>query len=237
MVTGPTGSGKSTTLYSALKRINQPDKKIITIEDPVEYQMDGINQIHVNPQIGLTFASGLRHIVRQDPDVIMVGEIRDRETADTAIRAALTGHFVYSSLHTNDAPSAISRLTDMGVENYLITSSLVAVLAQRLVRVICPHCRVPAGTRISPLGETVPSWKGAGCDSCFGSGYTGRVGIFELMELNDELRRLIMQNADASVLTDVARRNGMRNLREDGWLKVSTGVTTVEEVMRVTQEF
>ncbi len=146
LVTGPTGSGKSTTLYSALKRINQPDKKIITIEDPVEYQMDGINQIHVNPQIGLTFAAGLRHIVRQDPDVIMVGEIRDRETADIAIRSALTGHFVFSTLHTNDAPSAITRLTDMGVENYLITSSLVAVLAQRLVRVICPHCKVPDGT-------------------------------------------------------------------------------------------
>ena len=141
LVTGPTGSGKSTTLYSALKRINLPDKKIITIEDPVEYQMDGINQIHVNPQIGLTFAAGLRHIVRQDPDVIMVGEIRDRETADIAIRAALTGHFVFSTLHTNDAPSAITRLTDMGVENYLITSSLVAVLAQRLVRVICAHCK------------------------------------------------------------------------------------------------
>ena len=147
LVTGPTGSGKSTTLYSALKRINQTDKKIITIEDPVEYQMDGINQIHVNPQIGLTFAAGLRHIVRQDPDVIMVGEIRDRETADIAIRAALTGHFVYSTLHTNDAPSAITRLTDMGVENYLITSSLVAVLAQRLVRVICPQCKASAGHR------------------------------------------------------------------------------------------
>ena len=145
LVTGPTGSGKSTTLYSALKRINHPDKKIITIEDPVEYQMDGINQIHVNPQIGLTFAAGMRHIVRQDPDVIMVGEIRDRETADIAIRSALTGHFVYSTLHTNDAPSAITRLTDMGVENYLMSSSLVAVLAQRLVRMICTHCRVVGG--------------------------------------------------------------------------------------------
>ena len=148
LVTGPTGSGKSTTLYSALKRINQTDKKIITIEDPVEYQMDGINQIHVNPQIGLTFAAGLRHIVRQDPDVIMVGEIRDRETADIAIRSALTGHFVYSTLHTNDAPSAITRLTDMGVENYLITSSLVAVLAQRLVRVICADCKAAGRRRV-----------------------------------------------------------------------------------------
>ena len=155
LVTGPTGSGKSTTLYSALKRINHSDKKIITIEDPVEYQMDGINQIHVNPQIGLTFAAGLRHIVRQDPDVIMVGEIRDRETADIAIRASLTGHFVYSTLHTNDAPSAITRLVDMGVENYLITSSVVAVLAQRLVRMICPQCKVENGTRIAPDGETV----------------------------------------------------------------------------------
>ncbi len=164
LVTGPTGSGKSTTLYSALKRINLPDKKIITIEDPVEYQMDGINQIHVNPQIGLTFAAGLRHIVRQDPDVIMVGEIRDRETADIAIRAALTGHLVFSTLHTNDAPSAITRLTDMGVENYLITSSLVAVLAQRLVRVICAHCKQPDGTALSPDGECIDVYRGAGCD-------------------------------------------------------------------------
>ncbi len=237
LVTGPTGSGKSTTLYSALKRINQSDKKIITIEDPVEYQMDGINQIHVNPQIGLTFASGLRHIVRQDPDVIMVGEIRDRETADVAIRSSLTGHFVFSTLHTNDAPSAITRLTDMGVENYLITSSLVAVLAQRLVRVICEHCKAEDGRRIAPDGETVACYRGQGCERCFGSGYTGRVGIFELMELNDEIRRLIMQNEDAVAITNAARRNGMQNLREDGWQKVARGVTTAAEVMRVTQEF
>ncbi len=237
LVTGPTGSGKSTTLYSALKRINQADKKIITIEDPVEYQMDGINQIHVNTQIGLTFASGLRHIVRQDPDVIMVGEIRDRETADVAIRSSLTGHFVYSTLHTNDAPSAITRLTDMGVENYLITSSLVAVLAQRLVRVICSNCKAPDGTRIAPDGETVKTYRGRGCEQCFGSGYTGRMGIFEMMELNDEIRKLIMHNDDAVAISNEARRNGMRNLREDGWLKVSQGVTTADEVMRVTQEF
>jgi general secretion pathway protein E len=237
LVTGPTGSGKSTTLYSALKRINQSDKKIITIEDPVEYQMDGINQIHVNPGIGLTFAAGLRHIVRQDPDVIMVGEIRDRETADIAIRAALTGHFVYSTLHTNDAPSAISRLTDMGVENYLLTSSLVSVLAQRLVRVICTGCKTSAGTRVSPDGETIEVFRGAGCDHCFNTGYRGRMGIFELMELNEELRAVIMRNEDASKITTIARRNGMRNLREDGWLKVRNGVTSAEEVMRVTQEF
>src|SRR6202050_1765842 len=178
LVTGPTGSGKSTTLYAALKRINQADKKIITIEDPVEYQMDGINQIHVNTTIGLTFSSGLRHIVRQDPDVIMVGEIRDRETADIAIRSSLTGHYVYSTLHTNDAPSAITRLTDMGVENYLISSSLVAVLAQRLVRLICDRCKAPDGTRIAPDGETVPCFRGRGCENCFGSGYTGRKGNF-----------------------------------------------------------
>jgi general secretion pathway protein E len=237
LVTGPTGSGKSTTLYSALKRINQPDKKIITIEDPVEYQMDGINQIHVNPQIGLTFASCLRHIVRQDPDVIMVGEIRDRETADVAIRAALTGHFVYSTLHTNDAPSAIARLVDMGVEEYLISSTVVAVLAQRLVRLICPHCKAPAGTRIAHDGTQVPSFRGAGCDQCFGSGYTGRVGIFELMELNDDLRGMILAKSDAATLTAAARRHGMRSLREDGWMKVAQGVTSADEVMRVTQEF
>jgi len=237
LVTGPTGSGKSTTLYSALKRINKPDKKIITIEDPVEYQMDGINQIHVNPQIGLTFASGLRHIVRQDPDVIMVGEIRDRETADIAIRAALTGHFVYSTLHTNDAPSAITRLTDMGVENYLICSTLVAVLAQRLVRLICPECKVPAGKRLAPTGEWIETYRGAGCPKCFGTGYSGRIGIFELMEMNDELRRLVMENADAATLTAAARRHGMRRLAEDGWMKVRAGLTTAEEVLRVTQEF
>ncbi|MEP6963319.1 MAG: ATPase, T2SS/T4P/T4SS family, partial [Acidobacteriota bacterium] len=213
------------------------DKKIITIEDPVEYQMDGINQIHVNAQIGLTFSSGLRHIVRQDPDVIMVGEIRDRDTADVAIRAALTGHFVFSTLHTNDAPSAITRLTDMGVENYLLTSSLVAVLAQRLVRMICKECKQETKPAMSPDGQLVPAFRGAGCERCFNSGYRGRVGIFELMELNEELRAAIMRNEDASKLTTMARRHGMRNLREDGWMKVGLGVTTPDEVIRVTQEF
>ncbi len=236
LVTGPTGSGKSTTLYSALKRINLPDKKIITIEDPVEYQMDGINQLHVNPQIGLTFASGLRHIVRQDPDVIMVGEIRDRETADIAIRAALTGHLVFSTLHTNDAPSAITRLTDMGVETYLLSSSIVAVLAQRLVRVICPDCKVEANLSLAPDGELIQTYRGAGCAQCGGRGYISRMGIFEMMPVTDDIRKLIVTNADASVLTQAARRNGMRNLREDGWIKVRDGVTTVQEVMRVTQE-
>src|SRR5579863_8443286 len=237
LVTGPTGSGKSTTLYSALKRINQSDKKIITIEDPVEYQMDGINQIHVNTTIGLTFSSGLRHIVRQDPDVIMIGEIRDRETADIAIRAALTGHFVYSTLHTNDAPSAITRLADMGVENFLLTSSLVAVLAQRLVRMICPECKGPAGTAITPDGDLIPVFRGKGCENCFNTGYRGRIGIFELMELSEEIRGIIMRNEDATKITAAALRNGMRNLRDDGWLKVRNGVTTSDEVLRVTQEF
>jgi len=234
LVTGPTGSGKSTTLYSALKRINLPDKKIITIEDPVEYQMDGINQIHVNPQIGLTFATGLRHIVRQDPDVIMVGEIRDLETAEIAIRAALTGHLVFSTLHTNDAPSAITRLTDMGVENYLIASSLMAVLAQRLVRVICPECRMADEGRSAALGRQV--FRGAGCAHCSGTGYLGRQGIFEMMEVHEEVCRLVVQNADATVLAAAARNNGMTTLKEDGWDKVNRGVTTVDEVLRVTQD-
>ena len=234
LVTGPTGSGKSTTLYSALKRINLPDKKIITIEDPVEYQMNGINQIHVNPQIGLTFATGLRHIVRQDPDVIMVGEIRDLETAEIAIRAALTGHLVFSTLHTNDAPSAITRLTDMGVENYLIASSLMAVLAQRLVRVICPECRAVDEDRSAALGRQV--YRGTGCARCSGSGYRGRQGIFEMMEVHEEVRRLVVQNADATVLAAAARSNGMTTLKEDGWDKVNRGVTTVDEVLRVTQD-
>ena len=236
-VTGPTGSGKSTTLYSALKRINGSERKIITIEDPVEYQMDGINQIHVNNQIGLTFASGLRHIMRQDPDVIMVGEVRDRETADVAIRSALTGHFVFSTLHTNDAPSAVTRLVDMGVENYLISSSVVSVLAQRLVRRICPQCRTLHGTAMRPEGYEVEYYRGRGCDACNGSGYAGRVGIFELMEMNDDIRKHIMANEDSIAITATARRHGMRTLREDGWDKVEHGVTTPDELLRVTQDF
>ncbi|MFN0171887.1 MAG: GspE/PulE family protein [Bryobacteraceae bacterium] len=237
LVTGPTGSGKTTTLYAALTKLYDPSLKIITIEDPVEYELPGVNQMPVNPKRGLTFATGLRSILRQDPDVIMVGEIRDRETADIAIRAALTGHLVFSTLHTNDAPSAITRLTDMGVENYLITSSVVAVLAQRLVRLICGNCRVDDGTRLAPDGRTVPAFRGSGCDVCAGSGYRGRMGIFEMMELNDELRSRIMANEDASRLTECARKYGMRSLREDGWEKVATGMTTADEVMRVTQEF
>jgi general secretion pathway protein E len=246
LVTGPTGSGKTTTLYSALDTINLSDKKIITIEDPVEYQMDGVNQIQVNPLIGLTFASGLRHIVRQDPDVIMIGEIRDLETAEIAIRAALTGHLVFSTLHTNDAPSAITRLVDMGAEDYLIASSLLGVLAQRLVRVICPHCRVevfPVSEMLDEIGyrrgnghEPHHFYEGKGCERCANTGFVGRIGIYELMLINDELRKLTIGKADSGQLRKKAMESGMRPLRDDGWLKVRQGLTTIAEVLRVTQE-
>jgi general secretion pathway protein E len=246
LVTGPTGSGKSTTLYSALKRINIPDRKIITIEDPVEYQMDGVNQIQVNTQIDLTFSVGLRHIVRQDPDVIMIGEIRDRETADIAIRAALTGHLVFSTLHTNDAPSAITRLVDMGIESYLLASSLIGILAQRLVRIICKDCKIPevtsrktleeAGFDVSGLDEMVELKRGKGCQNCDYTGYESRYGIFELLDIDDEMRRLMVTKSDSNVLKALAVRSGMRTLKDDGWLKVLAGVTTADEVLRVTQE-
>jgi general secretion pathway protein E len=244
LVTGPTGSGKSTTLYGSLRRLNTTDRKIITIEDPVEYELPGVNQIHVNPQIGLTFATGLRHIVRQDPDVVMVGEIRDLETAEIAMRAALTGHLVFSTLHTNDAPSAITRLTDMGVEHYLVSSSVVAVLAQRLVRVLCVQCKQAYQADAGELDlavekaprEPVTLWRAQGCAHCAQTGYQGRIGIFELMELDDEARRLIVAKADANVLREAARAHAMRTLKEDGWQKVAAGVTTVEEILRVTQE-
>jgi general secretion pathway protein E len=246
LVTGPTGSGKTTTLYSALDTINQPDKKIITIEDPIEYQMDGINQIQVQSQIGLTFGAGLRHIVRQDPDVIMVGEIRDLETAEIAIRAALTGHLVFSTLHTNDAPSAITRLIDMGAEDYLIASSLIGVLAQRLVRVICPHCKEevhPVAEMLDEIGfrhgngrEQASFYEGRGCDRCSQTGYIGRVGIYELMPVTDDIRKLTVGKADSNQIRKKAMEFGMRSLRDDGWLKVRQGTTTVFEVLRVTQE-
>jgi general secretion pathway protein E len=246
LVTGPTGSGKTTTLYSALDTINLPDKKIITIEDPVEYQMDGVNQIQVNPQIGLTFAVGLRHIVRQDPDVIMVGEIRDLETAEIAIRAALTGHLVFSTLHTNDAPSAITRLVDMGAEDYLIASSLLGVLAQRLVRVICPHCRFevfPVTEMLDEIGfrrgnghEGDRFYEGRGCERCATTGFIGRLGIYELMIANDEVRKLTVGKADSGQIRKKAFESGMRSLRDDGWHKVRNGLTTISEVLRVTQD-
>ncbi len=247
LVTGPTGSGKTTTLYSALNTINLPDKKIITIEDPIEYQMDGVNQISVNTQIGLSFGNGLRHIVRQDPDVIMVGEIRDLETAEIAIRAALTGHLVFSTLHTNDAPSAITRLIDMGAEDYLIASSLLGVLAQRLVRVICPHCKEevhPVAEMLDEIGFRAGDgrsgkdrfFEGRGCEKCSTTGFVSRVGIYELMIINDEIRKLTIGRADSNVLRKKAMESGMRSLREDGWLKVRKGMTTLSEVLRVTQD-
>ncbi|MGH9341384.1 MAG: type II secretion system ATPase GspE [Acidobacteriota bacterium] len=243
LVTGPTGSGKTTTLYGALNKINLPDKKIITIEDPVEYQINGINQIHVNPQIGLSFAAGLRSIVRQDPDVIMVGEMRDLETAEIGIRAALTGHLVFSTLHTNDAPSAIARLVDMGAEDYLLASSILGVLAQRLVRVICSHCKEEEPIERAfleqiefPMDGEVKVYHGRGCKECGNTGFHGRLGIFELMLMDDDIRRLTITSADASQLRKTAVQNGMITLRQDGLYKVKKGLTTVSELLRVTQE-
>jgi len=243
LVTGPTGSGKTTTLYAALTKINLPDKKIITIEDPVEYQINGVNQIHVNPQIGLTFAAGLRSIVRQDPDVIMVGEMRDLETAEIGIRAALTGHLVFSTLHTNDAPSAIARLVDMGAEDYLLASSILGIMAQRLVRVICPNCREEEKIDKEILkgagftnGLDHPVYHGVGCKECSFTGFRGRIGIFETMLMNDEVRRLTISNADSTQLRKAAINGGMITLRQDGFYKVREGMTTLAEVLRVTQD-
>jgi general secretion pathway protein E len=246
LVTGPTGSGKTTTLYGALQKINDPGKKIITIEDPVEYQLGGVNQIHVKPQIGLTFANGLRSIVRQDPDVIMVGEIRDAETAEIAVQAALTGHLVFSTLHTNDAAGAISRLLEMGVQDYLLSSSLLGVLAQRLVRRLCPSCRkevpfaglegMPAELEFQNGNAFSTVWEAVGCAACSGTGYLGRVGIFELLPVTSEICKVIVQRADAGVIRNLAIQQGMRLLRDDGWDKVSQGVTTLAEVLRVTRE-
>ena len=233
LVTGPTGSGKSTTLHAALKRVNSAERKIVTIEDPVEYRLAGVSQIHVAPAIGLTFAAGLRHIVRQDPDVIMVGEIRDRETAEIAVRAALTGHCVYSTLHTNDAASAITRLSDMGVERYLLAASVTAVLAQRLVRVLCERCKQPAGVAESPCGDQVRTWEAAGCAACRGQGYRGRVGIFELLEVDETARRAIAGHAS---LPEISRQFTMCSLQQDGWAKAGRGLTSVAEVVRATQD-
>lgn len=239
LITGPTGSGKTTTLYASLDRINSPDKKIITIEEPVEYLMRGINQIQVRPKIGLTFASGLRHIVRQDPDIIMVGEIRDLETAGIGIHAALTGHLIFSTLHTNDAPGAITRLMDMGVENYLVSSTLIGVMAQRLVRRICPNCKekhIATADIRRELGEGVSEfWKGKGCDNCLGTGYRGRMAIFELLMVDDSIRELVMRRATVREIKDKAISLGMRTLRQDGIEKIKKGITTVDEVLRVTQ--
>jgi general secretion pathway protein E len=243
LVTGPTGSGKTTTLYGALDKINSPDKKIITIEDPVEYQLFGVNQIHVKPSIGLTFAAGLRSIVRQDPDVIMVGEIRDPETAEIAIQSALTGHLVFSTLHTNDAAGAVARLLEMGVESYLLASSLLGVLAQRLVRRVCRKCMEPA--EMPPElwreiggreGEPMRAVVGRGCEECAQTGYRGRAGIYEFLPVTDEIKTLVLERASAGKIKEAAIQQGMRTLRDDGWRAVRSGVTTVAEVVRVTQD-
>ncbi len=244
LVTGPTGSGKTTTLYGALDKINSPDKKIITIEDPVEYQLRGVNQIHVKSQIGLTFASGLRSIVRQDPDVIMVGEIRDSETAEIAIQAALTGHLVFSTLHTNDSAGAVSRLLEMGVEDYLLASSLLGVLAQRLVRTLCPHCRKPTSTTaelakelgLGSNGGEAQVYDAEGCEECAGTGFRGREGIYELLVVDESIRKLIVSRSSADRIKADAVSNGMRTLREDAWIKVRGAETSVGEVLRVTQD-
>jgi general secretion pathway protein E len=243
LVTGPTGSGKTTTLYAALDKINAPGVKIITVEDPVEYQLKGVNQIPVKPKIGLSFAQGLRHIVRQDPDVILVGEIRDLETAEIAIQASLTGHLVFSTLHTNDAPGAITRLQDMGVEAYLVASVLEGVLAQRLVRRICAACRVPdtpAKADLDALGIEAPPgtvlFRGKGCDECRGTGYRGRTGIYELFVIDEDARSLILRRGPTRDVRQHAIQRGMVTLRMDGFTRACEGLTTLEEILRVTQE-
>ncbi len=238
LVTGPTGSGKTTTLYGAMAVLNQPDRKLITIEDPVEYQLSGVNQVQVKSSIGLTFAAGLRSMLRQAPDIIMVGEIRDQETAQIAIQAALTGHLVFSTLHTNDAPSAITRLIDMGVAPFLVSSTVQGVLAQRLVRRICPSCRITdnaAADEQAFLGppEVAQVIRSNGCDKCHGSGFLGRIGIFEMFVITERVRQLIVAKVSASVLRAAAAKQGMRGLREDGAVKVREGLTTVAEVLRV----
>ena len=244
LVTGPTGSGKSTSLYAFLSAINSVHKRIITVEEPVEYELKGINQIAVRPEIGLTFAMGLRHILRQDPNVVMIGEIRDQETADIAIRASLTGHLVFSTLHTNDAPSAFTRLTDMGIEPFLIASSVEAVQAQRLIRTICSHCKTEQkvdhdylrkiGFPEADIGSA-KIWHGVGCEECRQLGYQGRKGIYELLVVTEAIRPLVMNRANATAIAQAAILNGMRTLRNDGWVKVKNGETTIEEILRVTQ--
>lgn len=243
LVTGPTGSGKTTTLYAALSQLNTPDRKILTIEDPVEYQLRGINQMQVASKIDVTFASALRAFLRQDPDVILVGEIRDFETVEIAIQASLTGHMVFSTVHTNDAASTFTRLTDMGVEPFLISSSVLAVQAQRLMRKVCKECRVPfqAGPiELRQLGITDPTprtiYRAEGCEACAGTGYSGRKGIFEVLPVTDGIRELVMARADASQIKKRALEEGMHTLRQDGVRKVLAGITTMEEVLRVTQD-
>jgi general secretion pathway protein E len=244
LVTGPTGSGKTTTLHAALASINHTDKNIITIEDPVEIQQPGVAQIEVNPKINLTFAAGLRSILRQDPNVVLVGEIRDKETAEIAIQASLTGHLVLSTLHTNDAPSAITRLVDMGIEPFLVGSSLVAVLAQRLVRVLCPQCREAYTAEehelreigVKPTDKPITLYRGVGCSNCNHTGYHGRVGIFEMMLIDDEIRGMVATNIDSKTIKRAAVTKGMGTLRQDGARKVLRGISSVAELLRATEE-
>jgi len=244
-VKGRTWAGKTLTLYSAISAINSQEKNIITVEDPIEYQLPGVGQIQVNTKIDLTFAQGLRSILRQDPDVIMVGEIRDGETAKIAVQAALTGHLVFSTLHTNDSSGALARLVEMGVEPFLAASALVGVLAQRLVRTVCPHCRQsyqPDEQSLTELfeGTEVPKqatfYRGRGCSHCMQVGYLGRTGLYELLEVTDSIRHLITSNADAATIRQEAVKAGLRTLRQAGLVKVLSGQTTVEEILRVTQE-
>jgi len=244
LVTGPTGSGKTTTLYAALNHLNKPNKKIITIEDPVEYQLKGINQVQIRPQVGLTFSSGLRAMLRQAPDVILVGEIRDKETASIAIQAALTGHLIFSTLHTNDAPGAVTRLIDMGVKGYLVASTLQAVLAQRLVRRICPSCKEPYAPKpdeIKAMGLKEEDLAGAefmmgkGCPECSNTGFRGRQAIFEMLIVNDVIREMIFERKSSSEIKRKAVQLGMKTLKEDGKMKALRGVTTISEVIRVAQ--
>jgi len=245
LVTGPTGSGKTTTLYSALNEIKSEDTKIITTEDPIEYQLEGLNQIQVHNKVGLTFASSLRSILRHDPDVILVGEIRDLETAENAVQAALTGHLVFSTLHTNDAAGAFMRLVDIGVEPFLVTSTVEGLMAQRLVRILCRECRQPYHPRPGDLPVDFPweecashgerIYRAVGCRKCRNTGYSGRTGLFELMEANDEIRRLASERTPTHLVKQAAQRAGMRTLREDGWRKVRRGITSIEEVLRVTK--
>ena len=245
LLTGPTGSGKTTTLYAALHELNGQERNILTVEDPVEYQLPGIGQMQVRPKIGLTFANCLKHILRQDPDIIMIGEIRDRETAEIAIQASLTGHLVLSTLHTNDSASAVTRLIDMGIEPYLISSTVAGVMAQRLLRVICPDCkrayRLQEGAAVAEELRRMDAgnpdlYRGEGCDKCLRTGYLGRSGIFELMVIDEEMKELITQQRGSHILKQVAVRKGMTTLREDGMRRALAGVTTLEEVYRVTQD-
>ncbi|HOX09253.1 MAG TPA: GspE/PulE family protein, partial [Candidatus Omnitrophota bacterium] len=244
LVTGPTGSGKTTTLYAALNKVNNLDKNIMTLEDPVEYEIPRIRQSQVNVKAGLTFAAGLRSMVRQDPDIIMIGEIRDKETADIAIHAALTGHLVFSTLHTNDSASAATRLIDIGVEPFLVGTSVIAIIAQRLVRTLCPNCKkpyTPGREELDLLGaipadEKAVFYREAGCRRCFDTGYSGRTGIFEMLTLDDKMKELISRKVSSTQIHEAAVRGGMKTLRDDGTLKVKAGITTVSEVLRVTKE-